>query len=152
MLRKCTPGWRGCKIACKRGLFFFLPHQPTWCPPPPEKKNGNYSQWQLNLNVTCQHFVLLHFIYQVFFSKLYWTNNILCSKLCYIYHTYLQISEVYEWREQHKIMLHSEWRQNFNGFSLKESHLPCHLMMTIFQEMGAFQKSATFLMISPSKL
>ena len=25
ILRKCTPGWRGCKIACKGGLF-FLPH------------------------------------------------------------------------------------------------------------------------------
>ena len=25
ILRKYTPGWRGCKIACKGGLF-FLPH------------------------------------------------------------------------------------------------------------------------------
>ena len=24
ILRKCTPGWRGCKIACKGGLFFYL--------------------------------------------------------------------------------------------------------------------------------
>ena len=22
IMRKCTPGWRGCKIVCKRGLFF----------------------------------------------------------------------------------------------------------------------------------
>ena len=33
ILRKCTPGWRGCKIACKGGLFFLLhlrrlPHLP----------------------------------------------------------------------------------------------------------------------------
>ena len=32
--------------------------------------------WQLNLNVTCQYFVLLqNFIHQVFFSKLYYTNK-----------------------------------------------------------------------------
>ena len=23
ILRKCTPGWQGCKIACKGGLFFY---------------------------------------------------------------------------------------------------------------------------------
>ena len=23
ILRKCAPGWRGCKIACKGGLFFY---------------------------------------------------------------------------------------------------------------------------------
>ena len=33
ILRKCTPGWRGCKIAYKGGLFFYphlsrLPHLP----------------------------------------------------------------------------------------------------------------------------
>ena len=33
ILRKCTPGWRGCKITCKGGLFFLphlsrLPHPP----------------------------------------------------------------------------------------------------------------------------
>ena len=39
------------------------------------EKNGNLL-WQLNLNVTCQYFVLLqNFIHQVFFSKLYYTNK-----------------------------------------------------------------------------
>ena len=37
ILRKCTPGWRGCKIACKGGLFFTPPKgvtSPIWGPPP----------------------------------------------------------------------------------------------------------------------
>ena len=36
-MRKCTPGWRGCKIACKGGLFFTPPKgvtSPIWGPPP----------------------------------------------------------------------------------------------------------------------
>ena len=44
ILRKCTPGWRGCKIACKGGLFFYPPKQvtsPTWVPPPPCKQDLN---------------------------------------------------------------------------------------------------------------
>ena len=41
ILRKCTPGSRGCKIACKGGLFFTPPERvtsPTWSPPPPSKQ------------------------------------------------------------------------------------------------------------------
>ena len=41
ILRKCNPGWRGCKIACKGGLCFY----PTWAgylnylgSPPPSRQ------------------------------------------------------------------------------------------------------------------
>ena len=63
--------------------------------------------WQLNLNVTCQHFVLLqNFIYQVFSQNC--IKQTIFFKLCYIYHYYSHISEVNELHEQHKIMLHNE--------------------------------------------
>ena len=38
ILKKCTPRWRGCKIACKKGYFFTPPKWATsdkWGPPPP---------------------------------------------------------------------------------------------------------------------
>ena len=41
ILRKNTPRWQGCKVTCKRQVFFTPPEQvtsPTWGPPPPCKQ------------------------------------------------------------------------------------------------------------------
>ena len=57
ILWKCTPGWRGCKIASKGGLFFTLPKRvtsPTWGPPLPCKQALNvgyllrYIVWRIS--------------------------------------------------------------------------------------------------------
>ena len=60
--------------------------------------------WQLNLNVTCQHFVLFSFCtsYIKYFSQ-NCIKQIIFFNLGYIYHFYLiHISEVNELHERHK--------------------------------------------------
>ena len=45
----CTPGWRGCKITRKGGLFFFTPPKrvtsPTWGSPLPCKQSLRAKCW-----------------------------------------------------------------------------------------------------------
>ena len=46
ILRKCTPGWRGCNIVYKGGFFFTPPKLVTsftWGPPPPCKQALSYA-------------------------------------------------------------------------------------------------------------